>query len=93
MSDLFAHAPAGELLYTFDWSADVPSGVSITQVDYTLPSPLQSFADADDFPNKRSTIGIRGVLHGATYQVHALATLSSGEKVPKTLVIRGYVSA
>lgn len=90
MSDLQALLVAGELLYTFDWTDVVPAGVAITAVDYVVPSPLVQFADADDFVNKRSTIGLRSSVHGQTCQVRAVATLNNGDKVPKNLTVRGF---
>lgn len=89
MSDVFVQDVTGELLYTFDFSADVPLGVTVTSIDVTAPAPLALFASSNDYANKRKTVGLRGFLHGAIYQVLAVATLDSSEKQPKTITVRG----
>jgi hypothetical protein len=89
-ADLQALAVAGQLLYTFDWAAEVPAAVTIISVAYVLPSPLTQFASSEDFGNKKSTIGLQGALHGETYQVRATATLSNTEQVVKNLSVRGF---
>lgn len=91
MSDLQLLPLNGELLYTFDFSAEVPSGTTVTQIDYVVPAQLTQFADSDDLANKKGTAGFRvgaSGKHGMTLQVEAKATLSNSEKVPKYLTIR-----
>jgi hypothetical protein len=92
MSDLQLLPLGGELLYTFDFTLEVPSLVTVTGIDYTVPSELTQFADNDDLANKKGTIGLRAHAtngkHGQTAQVKAVATLSNTEKVPKYLAIR-----
>lgn len=80
----------GELLYTFDFSADVPVGATVTAIDYVIPSGLTGYVDSDDLGNNKGTIGLRvnTAKHGQTYQVEAKAILSNTEKVPKYLTIR-----
>lgn len=90
MAAVFVTDPAGELLYTFDWSADIPVGVALSSVAYTVPIPLDKYIDTPDIANKKSTIGLRGAVHAGLYEVLALATLNSGEKVPKAITIRGF---
>ena len=90
MSDLQALAPNGMLLYTFDFAAEVPTGINVMGVAYVVPPPLASFVISHDFANRKSTIGLQNAAHGATYQVRAVATLSNNEQVPKILTVRGY---
>jgi hypothetical protein len=82
----------GQLLYTFDWTPDVPGGATLTAVDYVLPagSKLTQFADSDDLPNRRGTIGLRNntARKGDTYEIEARGTLSNGEQVPKYMTLR-----
>lgn len=92
MSDLQLLALGGELLYTFDFALEVTDPVTVTGIDYTVPSELTQFADSDDLPNKKGTIGLRphatNGKHGQTVQVKAVATLSNSEKVPKFMTVR-----
>jgi hypothetical protein len=82
----------GELLYTFDWSVDVPAGVSMSAASYIIPAALEKFTQVDDLANKKSTVGFRSnagaAKHGQTFVVEAKATLSNSEKPPKYLTIR-----
>lgn len=89
MSDLQAIAVGGKLNYQFDWSSEVSGAVTLDSVTASVPSPL-TVTKTDDLGNKKSTLQIAGALHGVTYQVRALGTLSTGEIVPKTLTLRGF---
>lgn len=89
MADLFTHAPGGELLYTFDFTNEVPDGAAITGIDYEVPAPVEKYVDSDDLANKRGVIGLRGVPNGGPYLITAIATINNGEKAPLTLVVIG----
>jgi hypothetical protein len=85
----------GELLYTFDFSEQIPASspqVSISAIDYTIPSELTSIADTDDLANYKGTLGLKphatNGKHGQTLLVKAVASLSNSEKVPLYLTIR-----
>lgn len=90
MSDLQAFHVGGKLLYTFDWSAEIPGAATMSAIDYVLPTGVTQFADADDLVNFRGTGGFEGFAHGQTYQIVAKATLSNSEVIPKTLTVRGF---
>ena len=91
MSDLQAFHVGGKLLYTFDWTLEMPAGgVTISSIDYVLPTGITQFADSDDLVNFKGTGGFQGFAHGGTYQVVAKATLSNQESIPKTLTVRGF---
>ena len=91
-------AVSGELLYTFDWTAQIPSTsplTTISSVDYTLPSnvspqELTELSTSENFTSYLSSIELGGAVHGKTYQVQAICTLSNGEKVVKGLTIKGW---
>ncbi len=86
-------AVSSEFKYTFDWTEEATGLLTLTGVTYTVPAELEKFADSPNLAGKTSLIGLRGVVHGALYHVVALGTLSNGEKVPKSLTIRGWFEA
>lgn len=91
MSDLQLLALTGELLYTFNFAAECADPLTVSSIDYVVPSQLTQFADSDDLVNKKGTIGLRvsaSGLHGQTCVVEAKATLSNTEKVTKYLTVR-----
>lgn len=88
MNDLQCLTLGGELHYTFDFTLEVPNGVTITGISYVVPSGLTQFADDPDLNAYQGTIGLRAGQHGGTYQVLAKATLSNGEVVPQYLTVR-----
>ncbi len=90
MSDLQVLGPSGKLLYTFDFTDEIPAGQTLTGVAFTVPPPLAVYATSPDLANKKSTVGLQSSVHGGTYQVRADGTLSNGEIIPKTLTVRGF---
>ena len=92
MGQPFLIDPDAGLIYTFDFSADVPSGVNVTAITVTAPSPMTANAKTDDLPNKQTRVRLGGAVHGSTYQVEARATLDNGETVPLTATFRGWNS-
>lgn len=86
-----------ELLFTFDWTLEVPSTsplTTISSVSYLLPSntspqELVELSTSEDFANYMSSIELGGAVHGKTYQVRATCTLSNGEVIVKNLTIKG----
>ncbi len=91
-ADLQLLVIGSKLLYTFDFSAEVPSPATVTGIDYTLPSQLSSFVDQDDLANSKGTLGLEAHTtngkHGQTVQVKAVATLTNNEKVTQLLNVR-----
>lgn len=97
MADLYAQAVGSELFHTFDWSDQIPATsplTTISSVDYTFPSlsptEIAEGVSSDNFPSYLSTVEVTGILHGRTYMIRALATLSNGEVIVKNLIIRGF---
>lgn len=91
MSDVQLLPLNGELLYTFDFSADVPDQATVSQIDYVVPSQLTQFVDSDNLGAAKGTAGLKvhsSGKHGMTLQVECKATLSNQEKVVKYLTIR-----
>jgi len=82
--------PVAGLIYTFDFSAEVPSGASVTGITVTAPSPLVASGKSDDLPNKLTRVLISGAAHGGIYQVEATATLSNGETLNQAATLRGW---
>ncbi|HRC61642.1 MAG TPA: hypothetical protein PLX85_00275 [Dehalococcoidia bacterium] len=92
MGQPFLIDPTAGLIYTFDFSDEVPAGVSVTAIAIVAPAPLTTSGKTDDLPNKQTRVLISGAIHGQTYQVEATATLSNGETVPLSATLRGWNS-
>jgi hypothetical protein len=97
VSEVFALHPEGQLFYTFDFSGEIPSSSpipTISSVTYIIvpsysPQRLYAFDTSEDLDNYTASINLAGAVHGETYQVTALATLTNGEIVPKGITVRG----
>lgn len=92
MGQPFLLDPDAGLIYTFDFSSEVPSGASITSITITAPAPLTVTGKTDDLPNKTSRALLSGAVHGMVYQVEAKALLNNGETIPLTASFRGWNS-
>lgn len=90
MSEHFLLNVGAELLYTFDFSADISAPATLASVTYSADSPLVTFGQLDDLTNKRSTIGVKGAAHGNTYVLQATGTTSLGEKIVKDVTLQGF---
>lgn len=80
--------PDADLVYTFDWSDDIPDGVQLDSVVHLVPAPLEIELEQTDPATNRSTVQISGGVHGKTYLVKALATLTEGEDIPGMFTLR-----
>lgn len=78
-----------ELAYTFDFSDVVIAPATVTEIIVTAGG-LTAFNQTDDLANKKTTVGLKGAVHGETYNVQARATLSNGEKLPKDATFVGF---
>lgn len=92
MSQPYLIDPDSGLIYTFDFSSEVPTGVSVTSITITAPAPLVVTGKTDDLPNKSTRALLSGAVHGAIYQVEAKALLNNGETIPLTASFRGWNS-
>lgn len=81
-------APDATLLYEFDWTQELPEGVTLVSVVHSAPAPLQMLEEQTDAASGTSIMRIGGGAHGALYVVTALATLSDGEQVPAQFTMR-----
>lgn len=90
MNDLQWLAVGEKDAFEVDFSAKVPVGVTVSNIAFTIPAPLSSFAITPDLANKKSTVGLQGAVHGATYQVRATATLSTGPEIVENFTVRGF---
>jgi hypothetical protein len=88
MSGLVLKDPDGKLAYTFDWSSTVLDPITVASVAYVVPSGITKDSQVEDLPNKKTTIVLSGGTHGNDYVIEAKATVSSGEQVPASLVVR-----
>ena len=88
MAEIQLKTPDADLVYTFDWSDDVPDGAQIQNVEHTVPDPLVRVLQQTDSTNKLSTVQISGGVHGKIYLVKALATLDEGEGIPGSFTLR-----
>lgn len=73
---------------TFDWSAFLPSGVTLGEVEHTVPAPLSREGQATDAGAKTSRVKVSGFVHGGQYTIEARSTLSSGETFERSLTVR-----
>lgn len=90
MPDLILLPVEAELAVVFDFSDMVIAPATLISVTVTAPAPLTLFGQTDDLPNNRTTIGVKGALHGETYVVQAIGATSTGEKIPKDATFQGW---
>jgi hypothetical protein len=82
--------PDAESFCEVDWSGVIDPGATLSSVAYTLPASLTQVAARIDANAGRSIIKVSGVRHGVTYQIQAVATLSTGQTLPLTAPLRGF---
>ena len=76
--------------YTVDFTDDLPAGVTVTAVAFSISPSITLDSQDDDFANNRSTIKVSGAVHGVTYNLQAKATYSNGETYPKDIALLGF---
>lgn len=87
MTQLFTKRSDAEFAYTFDFTDQVPEGVTVASIVHSVPSGLTLEAEAQDVGNKVSSVRISGGTHGSTYQVKGVASLSNDEQVPQVFTL------
>lgn len=81
----------GEMLYTVDYTAELPTGVTLTAVAWTISpqtgSPLAPTlgSQSNDYANAKSSIKVSSLTHAQTYVLQSKGTLSNGEVIPKDI--------
>ena len=88
MNDFQTKRPDAELSYTFDFTDQVPAGVTVDSISHVIPTGMTAVTQATDPANKRSTLLLAGGTHGRTYMVVGRATLSNGEKAEMPLTVQ-----
>jgi hypothetical protein len=88
MSFTFVQRTDGKLDYTFDWSDDIEAPITLVTVSHVVPEDLSIDSELVDEDAATSTVILTGGVHGGTYLVKALATLSNGILVPGEVTIR-----
>jgi hypothetical protein len=91
MNDYQVLPVGGELIYTPDFSADVPAGSAVTAIAFTV-EPAGSLAlagQSNDYAEGQASIRVSGSAHGGRYTLKATATLDNGEVIPKFIAIVG----
>lgn len=84
---------ADQANYQFDWQDALPNGVSLVSVVHTVPIPLEIVSETTDTASKKSTVMVRGGVHGMRYLLHGLATLDNGETLRRQGVLRIFVGS
>ena len=79
-------SPADESIIEFDWTNELPASVTVSSVVHTVPAPLAKMSEATVSP--LSQVKTSGAVNGRRYEIGAVATLSNGEKVGATLIVR-----
>lgn len=96
MSEVQVYAVGSKEPITLQWEADIPSTspvTTISTVEYSFAhntSPQELRVYDSNISGTDSIVGLEGARHGHTYQVRALATLSSGAILVKNFVVRGF---
>lgn len=81
-------APGDTIELTLEWATELIGGVTLASVAHDLPAPLELVAENTDASDGLSRVTLRGAKHGATYQIGALAQLSSSESIRRVLAAR-----
>lgn len=85
---VFVQRTDGKLDYTFDWSDDVESPLTLDSVTHIVPDGLTLSTETTNTSQLTSTVFLTGGRHGVTYLIKALALLSNGVLVPGEATIR-----
>jgi hypothetical protein len=80
--------PGSKLIYTFDWSEDVPVGASVDHVDYTSQSNITFANAALDVASSLSSVEVIGGVHSDVAVIQADCTMTNGEVIPAQFTLR-----
>jgi len=84
--------PSDNTLITIDWADVLASGITLSSVTHTVPSPLAKGTETTNSGTGQSQVKVSGAVHGAMYMVEAQATLSNGDVVNRQFPVRGWNS-
>jgi hypothetical protein len=71
-----------------DWNADLPDGEKLVSVIHTVPAQFEKVSEQVDADNGLSTVRVSGGQHGDVEEVTALATITTGERIPGAFTLR-----
>lgn len=92
MTDIVLINPADTTIITFDWNADLATGITIVSVVHTVPAPLSKLSDVTNTGAGQSQVKLTGGVHGEIYQIAGAATLSDGEVLNRAVPVRCWQS-
>jgi hypothetical protein len=80
---------AADIAYLqFDWSDVLEEGVTLSSVTHTCPAAIVNEDDETDTDEGTSNLDVSGGVHGRTYQLTIVATLSDASTVTRTWPLR-----
>lgn len=92
MTDIVLYNPSDTIIVTFDWNADLATGITVTSVVHTVPAPLTKISEATNAGAGQSQVKFSGGVHGEIYQILGAATLSEGEVLNRAVPVRCWQS-
>jgi len=90
VSDVVLLDPGDSVFITIDWADVLVDGITLASATHTVPSPLTRVSQSDSPSTGKSQVRVSGALHGVTYMIEAVATLSNGEVVNRQFPVRGW---
>jgi len=75
---------------TLDWQDQLVENVTLVSVSHTPPSSLTKEDEQTNSDTGESVVKVAGATHCGVYQISARATLSNGETVSRSVVLRGF---
>lgn len=87
----FQYIPVeGSLFYTFEFADQLPAGVDISNVSFSITPSITLDAQSNDFGNDQSSIKVSGAEHGVRYNLQAKALLTNDEYIVKDVCLIGF---
>ena len=90
MNDFQMIPVGGALSYTADFTDALPASVTLSACTWSISPSINLSNQVDSLGSALSTIRVSGALHGITYTLQAIGTLSNGETVPKDVTLLGF---
>ncbi len=84
--------PSDSAIITVDWSDALASGITLSSVTHTVPSPLTKVSESTNTSTGQSQVRVSGAVHGSMYMIEAQATLSNTEVINRQFPARGWNS-
>jgi len=90
MNDIQLLPVGGDLFYTPNFAAEVPSSASVTGIAFSATPSLTLQDQTNDLANSQASIRVSGAAHGVHYVLKAVATLDNNETLPKSISLVGF---